>query len=150
MAENPSSLPDMLTSKEVAALFGVGIRTVAGWARSGRIPSVRTLSGRYIFPKSTIYELCHPATATAPHDTKDIPPANDDQAIADLAAAAGTDGTLQVFYRDEHHTITLEQAIGLILNGNGYHRYLKDDAERYLSVEDHTGHAMLIHLAPEA
>nr|WP_277512249.1 BldC family transcriptional regulator [Cellulosimicrobium cellulans] len=36
---------ELLTPGEVAALFGVGARTVANWSKSGRLKPLRTLGG---------------------------------------------------------------------------------------------------------
>ncbi len=40
---------DLLTSAEVASLFGVDRRTVVLWAKRGRIPALRTPGGQHRF-----------------------------------------------------------------------------------------------------
>jgi excisionase family DNA binding protein len=37
----------MLTSSEVAAMFGVDTETVSRWARAGKLTSIRTPGGRH-------------------------------------------------------------------------------------------------------
>lgn len=46
----------LLRTREVAGLFQVSERTVAEWARRGRIPAVRTLGGHYLFPIEQVRE----------------------------------------------------------------------------------------------
>ena len=40
---------DLLTSAEVATMFGVDRRTVVLWAKRGRIPALRTPGGQHRF-----------------------------------------------------------------------------------------------------
>jgi excisionase family DNA binding protein len=47
----------VLTSGEVAALFRVGPKTVTRWARSGKLPSFRTLGGHRRFRESEVRAL---------------------------------------------------------------------------------------------
>ncbi|HEX2849758.1 MAG TPA: helix-turn-helix domain-containing protein [Acidimicrobiales bacterium] len=47
----------LLRTREVARLFQVSERTVAEWARRGRIPSVRTPGGHRLYPADRIREL---------------------------------------------------------------------------------------------
>lgn len=47
----------LLRTREVAQLFQVSERTVAEWARRGRIPSVRTPGGHRLYPADRIREL---------------------------------------------------------------------------------------------
>jgi len=44
----------LLTPAEVAALFRVNPRTVGSWARTGKIPSMRTLGGHRRYPAAAI------------------------------------------------------------------------------------------------
>jgi excisionase family DNA binding protein len=44
-----ASEDDLLTSAEVANLFGVDRRTVVLWAKRGRIPALRTPGGQHRF-----------------------------------------------------------------------------------------------------
>ena len=44
----------LLRTREVARLFQVSERTVAEWARRGRIPSVRTPGGHRLYPADQI------------------------------------------------------------------------------------------------
>lgn len=44
----------LLTPGEVAELFGVDPKTVTRWARTGRLPAVRTLGGHRRFPADVV------------------------------------------------------------------------------------------------
>jgi excisionase family DNA binding protein len=46
-----------LRSAEVADLLGVSPKTVARWAKQGRLPFVRTLGGHRRYPEAAIREL---------------------------------------------------------------------------------------------
>jgi excisionase family DNA binding protein len=48
---------DLLTSAEVATLFGVDRRTVVLWAKRGRIPALRTPGGQHRFRADEIRGL---------------------------------------------------------------------------------------------
>ena len=54
-AEEPDD--DLLTSAEVASLFGVDRRTVVLWAKRGRIPALRTPGGQHRFRAEEIRGL---------------------------------------------------------------------------------------------
>ncbi|WP_446566379.1 BldC family transcriptional regulator [Trueperella abortisuis] len=45
-----------MTPAEVAALFRVDPKTVARWADSGKLPSIRTLGGHRRFPRKEVLE----------------------------------------------------------------------------------------------
>lgn len=47
----------LLRTREVARLFQVSERTVAEWARRGRIPSVRTPGGHRLYPADQVRKL---------------------------------------------------------------------------------------------
>ncbi|HVM09073.1 MAG TPA: helix-turn-helix domain-containing protein [Acidimicrobiales bacterium] len=47
----------LLRTREVAQLFQVSERTVAEWARRGRIPSVRTPGGHRLYPAEEVRRL---------------------------------------------------------------------------------------------
>lgn len=47
----------LLRTREVAQLFQVSERTVAEWARRGRIPSVRTPGGHRLYPADQVRKL---------------------------------------------------------------------------------------------
>ncbi|KTF03555.1 MULTISPECIES: BldC family transcriptional regulator [Trueperella] len=54
---------DLMTPAEVAALFRVDPKTVARWADSGKLPSIRTLGGHRRFPRKEVMERAsRPAT----------------------------------------------------------------------------------------
>ena len=57
--EGQPGLPDddLLTSAEVASLFGVDRRTVVLWAKRGRIPALRTPGGQHRFRAEEIRTL---------------------------------------------------------------------------------------------
>lgn len=48
---------ELLRSADVAGLFHVTVRTVANWASSGRLPSVRTVGGHRRFPADGVASL---------------------------------------------------------------------------------------------
>jgi excisionase family DNA binding protein len=47
----------LLRTSEVALVFQVSERTVSGWARRGRVPSVRTPGGHRRYPANEIRKL---------------------------------------------------------------------------------------------
>lgn len=47
----------LLRTREVARLFQVSERTVASWARRGRLPSVRTPGGHRLYPADEVRRL---------------------------------------------------------------------------------------------
>lgn len=53
----PKSADMLLTRAEVARLFGVKPDTVSGWAKSGRLVSIRTLGGHRRFRYGDVVEL---------------------------------------------------------------------------------------------
>ncbi len=55
--EDGASDDDLLTSAEVANLFGVDRRTVVLWAKRGRIPALRTPGGQHRFRAEEIRGL---------------------------------------------------------------------------------------------
>ncbi|GAA0982818.1 BldC family transcriptional regulator [Nocardiopsis tropica] len=48
---------ELLTPAEVARLFRVGPKTVAAWARTGRLTSVKTLGGHRRYRESEVRRL---------------------------------------------------------------------------------------------
>jgi len=56
MAESADRL---LTTPEVAELFGVSQKTVVRWAQQGTISSIRTPGGFYRFKESVIQAFLH-------------------------------------------------------------------------------------------
>ena len=57
-ATAPSTQPEqLLTPREVAALFRVSPKTVSRWAITGKLTSIRTLGGHRRFPKSEVLAL---------------------------------------------------------------------------------------------
>jgi len=58
----PTALNDeLLRTRDVARAFQVSERTVAEWARRGRIPSVRTPGGHRLYPADKIRDLLRAA-----------------------------------------------------------------------------------------
>ncbi len=53
----PNLTGRLLRTREVAQLFQVSERTVAEWARSGRIPSLRTPGGHRLYPAEQVRRL---------------------------------------------------------------------------------------------
>jgi excisionase family DNA binding protein len=48
-AAEPAEPSELLTSAEVASMFGVDRRTVVLWAKRGRLPALRTPGGQHRF-----------------------------------------------------------------------------------------------------
>lgn len=69
MSSMVKSTEELMTPAEVAAVFGVQAKTVAAWARAGRLDAVRTLGGHRRYRRSDVEELLGPRaqrTASAP------------------------------------------------------------------------------------
>lgn len=64
-----TSTPDLLSTRQVAELFGVGPRAVASWAAQGRLPHIRTPGGHRRFLRTEIEALL------VVHGTKNAPAA---------------------------------------------------------------------------
>jgi excisionase family DNA binding protein len=45
---------DLLTSREVAVLFGVGLQTVIRWEKAGKLRAIRTPGGRVRFYRGEV------------------------------------------------------------------------------------------------
>jgi len=57
----PGLETDFLRTREVALAFQVSERTIAEWARRGRIPSIRTPGGHRLYPAERIREILRAA-----------------------------------------------------------------------------------------
>lgn len=53
----PRNDEELLTSSEVAKLFRVNPKTVANWAKDGKLTSIRTLGGHHRYLASEVYAL---------------------------------------------------------------------------------------------
>jgi len=53
----------LLTLGEVAALFGVDVKTVSRWAQDGRLTYIRTPGGQRRFRETEVYALLAGSTA---------------------------------------------------------------------------------------
>ena len=53
----PAPDDELLTPREVAAIFRVDTKTVARWAATGKLTSRRTLGGHRRFSKDEVYRL---------------------------------------------------------------------------------------------
>jgi len=56
MERTPVDYDRLMTPGEVAALAGVDTATVARWARTGRLPAVRTPGGHHRFRECDVRE----------------------------------------------------------------------------------------------
>ena len=69
--EVPQTLnTELLRTRDVARAFQVSERTIAEWARRGRIPSVRTPGGHRLYPAEKIREIL--AEAERPESTDGV------------------------------------------------------------------------------
>ena len=59
-------LGELMTPAEVAQAFGVDPKTVARWARSGKLSHVRTLGGHRRYLRSEITALLNPRGVQPP------------------------------------------------------------------------------------
>jgi excisionase family DNA binding protein len=60
-SDSPAAVKKLLRTSDIALLFQVSERTVAEWARRGRIPSVRTPGGHRRYPSEQIVKLLRDA-----------------------------------------------------------------------------------------
>jgi excisionase family DNA binding protein len=49
--------PELLTPREVAALFRVDAKTVTRWAKAGKLPCVKTLGGHRRYRAAVVHEI---------------------------------------------------------------------------------------------
>lgn len=63
----------LLRTGEVAKLFQVSERTVAEWARRGRIPSVRTPGGHRLYPADEVRRLLVASEQAEAPESPDAP-----------------------------------------------------------------------------
>lgn len=54
MATASAALPEVLTEREVAALFRVDPKTVSRWAMTGKLDGFKTPGGHYRFPREAV------------------------------------------------------------------------------------------------
>lgn len=64
----------LLTPAEVAALFRVDPRTVARWAVSGRLHSIRTPGGHRRFPEDEVLAMLRGLEPAADEEQQQEPP----------------------------------------------------------------------------
>jgi excisionase family DNA binding protein len=57
MATDSGAIHELLTPREVAALFHVDAKTVTRWADAGKLHAVRTLGGHRRYRAEEIYAL---------------------------------------------------------------------------------------------
>jgi excisionase family DNA binding protein len=55
----------LLTPSEVASMFRVDPKTVTRWAKSGKLPSIRTLGGHRRYRESDVLQLFAEASSSA-------------------------------------------------------------------------------------
>jgi excisionase family DNA binding protein len=55
--QRPKETDALMTPGEVAAMYGVDPRTVARWAKAGKVTAVRTLGGHRRFYRSEVLAL---------------------------------------------------------------------------------------------
>jgi excisionase family DNA binding protein len=53
---SPATTPHLRTA-DVAELLGVSPKTIARWAKEGKLPFLRTLGGHRRYPEPAIHEL---------------------------------------------------------------------------------------------
>jgi excisionase family DNA binding protein len=57
MMTDRRDLDTPLSTRDVASMFGVTMKTIHRWAESGRLPSFKTLGGQHRFYPSAIEEV---------------------------------------------------------------------------------------------
>jgi excisionase family DNA binding protein len=62
MKKQDWSEANLLTPAEVAAIFKVDPKTVAGWAKSGKLRAIKTLGGHRRYLESQVLEMLHEET----------------------------------------------------------------------------------------
>jgi len=62
MTKQDWSEGDLLTPAEVAAIFKVDPKTVAGWAKSGKLRAIKTLGGHRRYLESQVLDMLHEET----------------------------------------------------------------------------------------
>jgi len=62
---------ELLRTRDVARAFQVSERTIAEWARRGRIPSVRTPGGHRLYPAEKIRAIL--AESERPESSSQVP-----------------------------------------------------------------------------
>lgn len=65
MSSTVNSTDELMTPAEVAAVFGVQAKTVAAWARAGRLDAVRTLGGHRRYRRTDVEALLSPRAMPA-------------------------------------------------------------------------------------
>jgi excisionase family DNA binding protein len=84
----------LLTPAEVAALFRVDPKTVTRWARSGKLPALRTLGGHRRFLESDVRALMDvPGPRARTEGSSGRPGAPDRRARPTTTSRSGTIGT---------------------------------------------------------
>lgn len=53
-------MPELLTSRQVADAFQVGVKTVNRWAADGKLPAIRTPGGSYRFRPDDVDRFLDP------------------------------------------------------------------------------------------
>lgn len=66
---NPDHDGELLTPREVAALFHVNPKTVTRWAEAGKIGFVTTAGGHRRYRRSQIHALLDALTSTPPENS---------------------------------------------------------------------------------
>lgn len=69
-SDSPAAVKRLLRTSDIALLFQVSERTVAEWARRGRIPSVRTPGGHRRYPSEQIVKLLRDAEMAGENATE--------------------------------------------------------------------------------
>ncbi len=67
MSNNTSE--KLLSPSQVAVIFAVDPKTVTRWAKSGKLPYVRTLGGHRRYRESIVRELAEEITETEPNES---------------------------------------------------------------------------------
>ena len=68
MKKQTGSDGNLLTPAEVAAIFRVDPKTVAGWARSGKLRAIKTLGGHRRYLESDILAFLQDDETSTPGD----------------------------------------------------------------------------------
>lgn len=122
VSESNSVAPDLLTTREVAKLLGVGTTSIKRWADSGLLQCVKTPGGHRRFRRDVVEEFM----AHNRHQTDGAPPTlvpeDGDSLLELLTNGASTDavmGVLAARHQELGSWLSVAESIGVVLDELG-------------------------------